>query len=334
MKHLLLALVLLLMAVPAFSEELDEETLAALPETTVAPFSLPDETPDQVYAQPDAAETETAEEIIDTGSVPGFVEKLIEIAAGEIGYTEGPNNRTKYGEWSGDKNAAWCAEFICWCVNQVDEQYGTNLLDEVYPNYGGQNVGRDWFIRHGRFVYRKGNCPGWGYQWMKGASRNLRKNDYIPRPGDLVFFAYNEAGDTEHVALVEYCTRNADGEVMMHVIEGNNPSAVQRSRYKLDNGQVLGFGLSEDRIDTTIRYGNRGDKVLLLQQSLNQIGLLDERHLTGTFGTNTKKAVMAFQQTHMQDKAQTGIADRETQQAMEAMLIQIEYDSPDTWLVE
>ena len=330
MKHLLFILLTLLLAFPACAQELDEETLASLPEATAAPITLPSDAPDQVYAAPDAAEEG---EIIPADDVPGFVEKLLEIAAAEIGYTEGPNNRTKYGEWSGDKNAAWCAEFVCWCVNQVDELYGTELLETVYPNWGGQNVGRDWFIREGRFVYRKGNCPNWGYQWLKGANRNLRKNDYIPRPGDVVFFSYNEAGDTEHVALVEYCTRAKNGEVIIHVIEGNNPSKVQRSQYRLDNGQVLGFGLAADRIDTTIRYGNRGAKVLRLQKNLTEIGLLDERHQTGTFGTNTKKAVMAFQE-QMDGKEKTGIADRETQQALEKLIEKMEFESPDTWLVE
>lgn len=333
MKRTLSLLLALLLTLPALGEELDEEALAALPATTSAPASLPEDAPDQVYAASDVSEADTDEERIDTGEVPGFVEKLLEVASGEIGYTEGPNNRTKYGEWSGDPNAAWCAEFVCWCIHQVDERYGTELLGSVYPNWGSQNVGRDWFIKRGRFVYRKGNCPGWGYQWLKGASRNLSKNDYIPRPGDLVFFSYNEAGDTEHVALVEYCTRDIHGEVILHVIEGNNPSAVQRNRYKLNNGQVLGFGLSEDRIDTTMRYGNSGDKVLALQQRLYRLGLLKESQMTGTFGANTKRAVMTFQEG-MADHSANGIADRETQQALEAAVLRQEYDSPDTWLVE
>ncbi|MDD3410277.1 MAG: peptidoglycan-binding protein, partial [Eubacteriales bacterium] len=184
----------------------------------------------------------------------------------------------------------------------------------------------------GRFVYRKGNCPDWGYQWLKGETKLMKKNDYIPRSGDLVFFSYNEAGDTEHVALVEYCTRDAEGRVVIHVIEGNNPSSVQRNRYYLNNSQVLGFGACEDVADTTMRYGNRGDKVLVLQQRLNQLGFLAESDMTGTFGSNTKAAVAAWQET-MEDKTVTGIADRETQQAIEAEIERLENATPETWLV-
>jgi hypothetical protein len=253
-----------------------------------------------------ADSTETDGTVIDTGESPEFVSQLLSVAAGELGYTEGTNNYSKYGVWSGDPNAAWCAEFVCWCVDQTDQRYGYSLLNSVYPNYGGQNTGRDWFIARGRFVYRKGNCPDWGYQWLKGSDHLMKKNEYVPHPGDLIFFSYNQAGDTEHVALVEYCTRDAESNVTVHVIEGNNPSAVQRNTYALNNSQVLGFGTCEDVADTTMRYGCAGDKVLTLQQWLTELGYLDEKDETGTYGSNTKAAVTAYQKT---------------------------MDSPDTWLV-
>ena len=279
-----------------------------------------------------AAPCSRAETVINHGESPDFVQNLLAIAENELGYTEGGNNYTKYGEWSGDPNAAWCAEFICWCVDQLDQQQGTQLLTAVYPKYSGQNTGRDWFIRRGRFVYRKGVCPDWGYQWLKGSDHYLAKNEYIPRPGDLMFFSYNAAGDTEHVALVEYCTRSEAGEVMIHVIEGNNPDRVQRSSYPLDNSQVLGFGLCEDLADTVMRFGNEGDKVLSLQQALNELGYLEEKHITGVFGSNTRKAVMDFQ-SGLSEHTSPGVADRLTQQAIEKAVAEKLLEMPETWLV-
>lgn len=337
-RYLLIALCLSLLMAPvpgcALAEDLDEEEMARMEEATVTPDPLATpEPPDYVYAVSDV-ENSDGESVIEEENRPPFVEKLLEVARGELGYAEGARSYTKYGEWAGEPNAEWCAEFICWCVNQVDERYGTGLLNAVYPNWGGQNTGRDWFIKRGRFVYRKGNCPDWGYQWLKGANRLMRKNDYIPRAGDLVFFSYNEAGDTEHVALVEYCATDARGRVVIHVIEGNNPSSVKRNSYLLDNSQVLGFGVCEDVVDTTMRSGNRGDKVLKLQQALNQLGLLEERHLTGAYGGNTKRAVTNFQSEWMEGKSASGIADRETQQAIEAELNELIYNTPGSWLVE
>ena len=273
-----------------------------------------------------------AETVIDHGESPAFVQALLAAAEGELGYVEGSNNYSKYGEWSGDPNAAWCAEFICWCVDQLDQQQGTQLLTTVYPKYSGQNTGRDWFIKRGRFVYRKGVCPDWGYQWLKGSDHYLSKNEYIPHSGDLMFFSYNEAGDTEHVALVEYCSRDEYGQVMIHVIEGNNPDRVQRNAYPLDNSQVLGFGLCEDLADTVMRFGNEGDKVLALQQDLHELGYLEERHITGIYGSNTKKAVMNFQET-LNETTSIGIADRVTQQAIEQALYEKLLEAPETWLV-
>ena len=275
----------------------------------------------------------SAETVIGHGQSPDFVAPLLAIAEQELGYVEGGNNYSKYGVWSGDPNAAWCAEFICWCVNQLDQQQGSELLNTVYPNYSGQNTGRDWYIKRGRFVYRKGYCPDWGYQWLKGSDHYLSKNEYIPRPGDLMFFSYNEAGDTEHVALVEYCTRDEFGEVYVHVLEGNNPDRVQRNTYYLDDSQVLGFGLCEDLADTTLRFGNSGDKVTALQQALNDLGYLADRHITGTYGANTRKAVTDFQLDELPDKTAHGVADRETQQAMEQCIREMLLQSPDTWLV-
>ena len=273
------------------------------------------------------------ETLVDSGQAPDFVENLLTVAEGELGYTEGPNNYSKYGVWSGDPHAAWCAEFVCWCVDQTDQRYGTQLLNAIYPKYSGQNTGRDWFIAHGRFVYRKGNCPNWGYQWLRGSDHLMKKNEYIPHPGDLVFFTYSEAGDTEHVALVEYCTINADGKVTLHVIEGNNPSSVQHNAYSLENSQVLGFGTCEDVVDTTLRFGCSGEKVLVLQKRLAELGYLAEKDQTGTYGGNTKAAVVEYQKA-MKDQPVSGIADRRTQQAIEAAIREKEYNTPDTWLVD
>jgi hypothetical protein len=304
---------------PAYAAQ---ATATAAPQTTEAVATAP------LTTAPPATETP-----IDPGARPDYVEQLLTVARGELGYTEGPNNYSKYGEWSGDPNAAWCAEFICWCVDQTDQLYGSQLLNVVYPKYSGQNTGRDWFIARGRFVYRRGNCPNWGYQWLKGSDHLMCKNEYVPRSGDLVFFSYNEAGDTEHVALVEYCAKDAKGNVTIHVIEGNNPSTVQRNSYALNNSQVLGFGTCEDVADTTLRYGCSGDKVLTLQQQLTALGYLDAKDQTGTYGSNTKAAVANYQQT-MEGQPITGIADRATQQAVSAQLQKMEFVSPDTWLVE
>ena len=278
--------------------------------------------------------TGQAETRIEAHEVPDFVNSLIAVAKGEIGYIEGPNNYSKYGEWAGDPNAQWCAEFVCWCINQCDELYQTDLLNHIYPFWTGQNTGRNWFIERGRFVYRVGNCPKWGYQWEKGADHYLKKNEYIPGPGDLVYFSYSSSGDTMHVALIEYVTRNENNAIQLHVIEGNNPDRVQQNVYPLNNSQVLGFGICSDQIDTAMRVGCSGDKVLELQKVLHAMGYLESEYVTGTYLSSTKSAIAAFQRENMNERHYYGVADRETVQLLQILYEQDNRYNPENWLVE
>jgi len=50
---------------------------------------------------------------------------IVNIALSQVGYlegsitgtTQGSNNLTEYGNWLGQRNAAWCAAFVAWCAN-------------------------------------------------------------------------------------------------------------------------------------------------------------------------------------------------------------------------
>ena len=44
---------------------------------------------------------------------------LINVGLTQIGFTEGPNNRTKYGSWYSTPNQPWCATFVSWCIAQA-----------------------------------------------------------------------------------------------------------------------------------------------------------------------------------------------------------------------
>ena len=260
--------------------------------------------------------------ILPAQPVPDYALQLIRIAQDEIGYTEDRSGFTKYGDWAGDPSAEWCAEFLCWCVHRVDVTEHTQLLDKVYPNYSGTNTGRNWFLREGRYIARKGYVPSWGSQWYKGESVPMEKNSYIPQPGDWVFLSDNADGDTSHVALVEYCTRDADGQVLVHVIEGNNvtkpaPQGVARNVYPLDYWKILGYGTVQDLADIAMRFGNKGVKVKELQQELVAAGLLDAQYTTGQYGAITEDAIKTVQR--MSGIAETGVANHETQMALHAL---------------
>lgn len=252
--------------------------------------------------------------------VPEYVAHLLEVASEEVGYRE-DHGRSKYGAWAGDPAAQWCAEFQCWCVDQVDQRWGTSLLRNIYPFYTSSNTGRNWFIREGRYVVRKGQVENWGYQWLKGKNAFLRSGDYIPQPGDWIFFNWGGGPDTEHVAVVEYCTRESfSGKISIHVIEGNNPSSVARAVYPLNSPSILGYGTVHDVADITMSFGNLGKKVSHLQEMLSYLGYLESRQVTGRFGDATVDAVRSFQESH--GLKVNGIANMETQ-----ILLENEYTS-------
>lgn len=263
---------------------------------------------------------------------PEEIQNFINTARAELGIIEERDGTTKYGIWAGEPKAEWCAEFLCWAVHETDRIYNSQLLNIVYPKYSGQNVGRDWFIRQGRYVNRVGAIPGWGYQWDWETGTLLTKNAYTPKSGDFMFLGYEGNFNTSHVALVEFVEEKQD-EIYIHVIEGNNPDRVQRNIYPLSKHQILGYGLYENtQIGTTMRVGNKGYVVETLQKELCGIGLLSEYDITGIYDSKTASAVTEIQRKIKH--APNGIADYETQKAIrEAYTKSLKYIDK-LWTVE
>ena len=84
------------------------------------------QTKDYIDLLPDALPAAAEEgEIVIQPSYPvsDYVQWLLEPARGELGYHEAKDNSTKYGVWTQDPTAEWCAEFLCWCVNQTDKAF-------------------------------------------------------------------------------------------------------------------------------------------------------------------------------------------------------------------
>lgn len=84
---------------------------------------------------------------------------VLKTAQEEIGYVEGPNNKSKYGKWIGDKYCAWCAEFLTWCVNETDQRCGTSLMNSIFPHYGHPKDGAPWFLERERFISAHSRFP-------------------------------------------------------------------------------------------------------------------------------------------------------------------------------
>jgi len=117
------------------------------------------------------------------------LDKFLEVAAGEVGYIEGPaDNQTKYQK----TNQPWCGAFVNW----VAKQAGVKIPNCVYTPAGAK-----------AFAEAK------RWQWISEAE---------PMPGDLVFFDFPNDGldRISHIGIVEKVKGN--GTVV--TIEGNTAS--------------------------------------------------------------------------------------------------------------
>jgi len=93
---------------------------------------------------------------------------IVEVAKTQIGYKEGSNNDTKYGDWYGMPHAPWCAMFVSWCARQA------GVPTSVIRNSAVASARSYSF----NLKYRNGYS-------------------YTPKPGDIFF-----AKDWSHVGIV------------------------------------------------------------------------------------------------------------------------------------
>ncbi|MCE5342748.1 MAG: peptidoglycan-binding protein [Eubacteriales bacterium] len=250
---------------------------------------------------------------------------LLQVAQQEVGYVEGPkNDETKYGEWFAGGRVAWCSEFITWCVDQVDQRYGTDLMNNVFPWYGGPSTGAPFFIKKGRFISDTGSLPTNEKQWLIGSDHYLESNEYIPYAGDYIwFYYYNRSQGTDHVGLVEGVSQDADGVIWVHVIEGNNPDRVQRAVYALTDSRIYGFGTPVKRAYTNLRIYNNNDDVLALQANMETLGYYQsEAGRDSVFTLTLQAAVKKFQKE--QSIRATGIVDMDTRLSIETALAAVD----------
>lgn len=163
-------------------------------------------------------------------------QRLLEIAAAEIGYKEkasnsnlddktanaGANNWTKYardlyaaGYYNGNKNGfAWCDVFVDWCFYQLagcDAKKAQEVECQTGPLGAGCKYSLEYYQKQGRFFTTN------------------------PQPGDQIFFKSD--GSISHTGIVE----SVNGSTIV-TIEGNASDQVKRINRKMGDGYTYGFG--------------------------------------------------------------------------------------------
>ena len=105
--------------------------------------------------------------------------KVIEIARGELGYTESPpgSNRTKYGEAFGWDGVPWCAIFLWWCFREAGESSAF---------FGGGKTA---------------SC-GTLLRWYAAQGQTVPVEDV--QAGDIVVLNFSGTQETQHCGLVHF----------------------------------------------------------------------------------------------------------------------------------
>lgn len=213
-------------------------------------------------------------------------EKILAVAAAEIGTKENPanSNRVKYNtEYYGNDIAsskrAWCCAFVWW----------------VFKHAG-----------HSELFYGGKKCAGcttlMNYYKEQG---QLVEGPY--RPGDLVFFQFDKDAASDHIGIIEKdngdtistiegnTSPNSDangGAVMRRTRKKSLIMAVARPKYPQEAVEKVTIELSK------LRKGSRGDEVKSLQRLLIGSGFgCGASGADGIFGGDTLTAVKAFQKS-------------------------------------
>ena len=142
------------------------------------------------------------------GFTSGGNQAIVEVALTQLGNEGGQ----PYWSWYGfDGRVEWCACFVSWCADQC------GYLDSgIVPKFAGCVDGANWF---------KGNG-----QWQ---DRN-----YEPTAGTIIFFDWENDGETDHVGIVEKCENG-----VVYTVEGNSGDACRQNQYSVGSSSIYGYGI-------------------------------------------------------------------------------------------
>lgn len=163
-----------------------------------------------------------------------LVDRMLYMAPPEIGQS----NSRYFNGYTG----AWCHRFADWLAMHV------GMPKDLIPNTSGCGKGIVWFAtdaksggfffknaKHKKRIMRK-------YAALKSLAPDLTaaERDYLPQPGDYVYFRWSNATSSVTVSHVGIVMDIEDG--MIITIEGNAGSKVGERIYGLDDPRIVGFG--------------------------------------------------------------------------------------------
>ena len=137
--------------------------------------------------------------------------EIVTVALSQVGNIGGE----PYWSWYGfDSRVEWCACFVSWCANECGY-----IEAGVIPKFAA--------------------CASQGVPWFQ--ERGLwQDNSYEPRPGDIIFFDWDDGGQdgsSDHVGIVEKVEYGR-----IYTIEGNSGDSCRQNSYPVGYYEIYGYG--------------------------------------------------------------------------------------------
>lgn len=136
-------------------------------------------------------------------------QNMVNVALSQVGNVGG----RIFWSWYGFRSRVeWCACFVSWCADQCGY-----IEDGTMPKFAAVSAGEAWFKDHNRWANR----------------------DYIPNPGDIIFFDWEPNGEPNHVGIVQ-----AVEDGIVYTIEGNSSNGCREREYAVGSKVIYGYGIS------------------------------------------------------------------------------------------
>lgn len=134
--------------------------------------------------------------------------EIVTVVLSQVGNAGGE----PYWSWYGfDGRVEWCACFVSWCADQCGY-----IESGVIPKFAGCVNGSQWFKDR--------------RQWQDGS--------FTPEAGQIIFFDWEDDGETDHVGIVERCENG-----IVYTVEGNSGDACRQRSYPVGSSSIYGYGI-------------------------------------------------------------------------------------------
>lgn len=117
--------------------------------------------------------------------------QVMDVARSQIGYTEGANNKNKFGKKFGENNVSYCAIFLWYCGQIAAEKHGG--LNPIAKNASAAYIQEETVRKGGRWILPKTTNK----KLKKSVLKKLKE-------GDMVSFDFGKKdGWRNHIEFVE-----------------------------------------------------------------------------------------------------------------------------------